>query len=101
MKKISAISLILILILFTAYIKNSTKRTDEVIFLKKENLRILKKDYENLKLEHEFLSSAEKLFQFHNLYFEEKLKKKKIDDIRIINFEKDIFQINQLKLFRN
>ena len=81
MKKILAISLILILILFTAYIKNSTKRTDEVIFLKKENLRILKKDYENLKLEHEFLSSAEKLFQFHNLYFEEKLKKKKIDDI--------------------
>tara|TARA_Y100000591_G_C21582704_1_gene569125 strand:- start:386 stop:691 length:306 start_codon:yes stop_codon:yes gene_type:complete len=101
MKKISAILLIFILILFTAYIKNSTKGTDEVIFSKKENLRILKKDYENIKLEHEYLSSAEKLLQFQNLYFEEKLKKIKIDNIRIMNFERNLLKINQLRLFRN
>tara|TARA_B100001057_G_scaffold439146_1_gene472117 strand:+ start:219 stop:518 length:300 start_codon:yes stop_codon:yes gene_type:complete len=99
MKKISVISLILILILFTAYIKNTTKRMDEVIFSKKENIRILKKDYENIKLEYEYLSSAEKLIEYHNLYFEEKLQKKKINNIKIMNFEKDILQINQLKLF--
>ena len=99
MKKFSIITLIIFLILFTAFIKNSTKRIDDEIFITNENIRILKKDYENIKLEYEYLSSAEKLIEYHNLYFEEKLQKKKINNIKIMNFEKDILQINQLKLF--
>ena len=41
MKKFVVIFLILNLVLLTAFIKNSTKRTDDIIFISKENLRIL------------------------------------------------------------
>ena len=44
MKKFPVIFLILFLILFTAFIKNSTKRIDDQIFTTKENLRGLKKN---------------------------------------------------------
>ena len=44
MKKISVIGLILSLVLFTAYIRNSTKRIDDEIFLTRENIRGFKKD---------------------------------------------------------
>ena len=67
MKKFSIISLIILLILFTAFIKNSTKRIDDEIFLVKENIRSLTKNFENIKLEHDYLSSASKLIQFQNL----------------------------------
>ena len=60
MKKFSIIFLILFLILFTALIKNSTKRIDDEIFVIKENIRSLKKDFENIKLEYDYLSSTEK-----------------------------------------
>ena len=73
MKKFSVIFLIVFLILSTALIKNSTKRTDDEIFTIKENIRALKKDFENIKLEYEFLSSTEKLLEFQNLYFDEEL----------------------------
>ena len=45
MKKFSINFLILFLILFTALIKNSTKRIDDEIFATKENIRILKKEF--------------------------------------------------------
>ena len=72
-------SLISILILFTAFIKNSTKRIDDEVFVTKENIRGLKKDLENVKLEHNFLSSTEKLVDFQNLYFDDELVKKNIN----------------------
>ena len=50
MKKISIIFLILFLILFTALIKNSTKKIDDEIFVIQENLRGLKREFENVKL---------------------------------------------------
>ena len=93
MKKISVISLILSLVLFTAYIKNSTKRIDDEIFVIKENIRSLKKDYENSKLEYDYLSSAEKLLNFQDLYFEDKLVKKKIKEIIIINKNSEILEL--------
>ena len=70
MKKFFVISLILFLILFTAIIKNSTKKIDEEVFVLKENLRGLKNEFENIKLEFEFLSSSERLLDFQQLYFE-------------------------------
>ena len=85
MKKFSVIFLILFLILFTALIKNSTKRIDDEIFVIKQNIRSLKKDFENIKLEHDYLSSAEKLLEFQNLYFDDELVKKDIQEIKIIN----------------
>jgi len=100
MKKFFVISLILFLILFTALIKNSTKRIDDEIFLVKENIKDLKKDYEKVKLEHEYLSSAEKLLEFQNLYFENELIKRDIQEIKIIHKNLDNINITEL-LFNN
>ena len=98
MKKFSVIFLILFLILFTALIKNSTKRIDDEIFVIKENIRILKKDFENTKLEHDYLSSAEKLLEFQNLYFDDELVKKDIKEIKTINQSSGKLKIGQFKL---
>ena len=68
MKKFFVVFLILSLILFTAMIKNSTKRIDDMIFISKENIRGLKKDFGKIKLEYDYLSSTEKLLEFQNLW---------------------------------
>tara|TARA_B100001093_G_C26797285_1_gene1001723 strand:+ start:898 stop:1206 length:309 start_codon:yes stop_codon:yes gene_type:complete len=98
MKKFPVIFLILFLILFTAFIKNSTKRIDDQIFNTKENLRGLKKNLENIKLEHDYLSSAEKLLEFQNQYFDDELVKKDIQNIKIINFDKKYLKIKKFKI---
>ena len=98
MKKFSVIFLIVFLILSTALVKNSTKRTDDEIFTIKENIRALKKDFENIKLEYEFLSSTEKLLEFQNLYFDDELVKKDINEIKIIDQNTKKLQINNLTL---
>ena len=97
MKKFSVIFLILFLILFTALIKNSTKRIDDEIFATKENMRSLRKDFENIKLEHDYLSSAEKLLEFQNLYFDDELVKKDIQEINTINLSSEKLKIGQFK----
>ena len=92
-------SLILLLIFFTAFIKNSTKRIDDEIFVVKENIRILSKDFENIKLEHNFLSSTEKLTEFKKLYFDDELIEKNIKEIKIIHKTLDKIEIKQLRFF--
>ncbi len=84
MSKIFVISLIVFLIFSTAIIKNSTKRIDDEIFILKENLRGLKKDFENVKLEYDYLSSSERLLEFQNSYFDNELKKKDIQEIKVL-----------------
>ena len=95
MRKFSVILLILFLILFTALVKNSTKKIDDKIFSKQETIRSLKKEFENVKLEKEYLSSAEKLLEFQNLYFENELTKKDIQEIKIIDQNLVIIETNQ------
>ena len=97
MKKFSVIFLIVFLILFTAFIKNSTKRIDDDIFTIKENIRDLKKDFENIKLEYDYLSSASQLLKFQELYFDDELIKKDIKDIKIIKESLNDLQIKQFK----
>ena len=98
MKKFFVVSLIIFLIFSTAIIKNSTKRIDDEIFTVNENLRSLKIEYENTKLENDYLSSAEKLFEFQNLYFDNELIQKDIKKINIVNedfieIEKNLFDL--------
>tara|TARA_Y100000591_G_C21510833_1_gene534591 strand:- start:170 stop:475 length:306 start_codon:yes stop_codon:yes gene_type:complete len=97
MKRSSIILLIIFLILFTAVIKNSTKRIDDLIFVLEEDLRELKKDFENIKLEYDYLSSTEKLLEFQNLYFDDELVIKDIKEIKIIDKKTNILKIDQLK----
>ena len=101
MKKTLIIFFVTFLVLFTAFIKNSTKRIDDEIFLTEENIRILKKDYQNIKLEHDYLSSAEKLLRFQNLYFDSELIKKDIEDIKLIKKKSNKLEIQQLELTNN
>ena len=98
MKKFSVIFLILFLIFFTAIIKNSTKRIDDMIFASEEKMRDLKKDLANIKLEYNYLSSTEKLLNFQNIYFDEELIEKKIQEIKILNQHSNKFEILQLQI---
>jgi len=95
MSKFFIILFILFLILSTAIVKNSTKRIDDEIFVTRESIRSLKKDFENIKLEHDYLSSAEKLLEFQSLYFDSELVKKDIQEIKKINQIFDKIEINQ------
>ena len=95
MSKFFIILLILFLILSTAIGKKSTKRIDDEIFVLRESIRSLKKDFQNIKLEHDYLSSAEKLLEFQNLYFDSELIKKDIQEIKKINQIFDKIEINQ------
>ena len=98
MKKIFSISLIFLLILITSLIKNSTKRIEEKTFVLKEKIQNSNIQLNNLKLEFDYLSSAEKLIEYQKLYFENELIKKKIDDMKIINFSGEDIVINKVTI---
>ena len=83
MKKIILILIIFSLILSTAIIKNSAKKIEDKIFTVRENLRVLNAEFEKIKLEHDYLSSAEKLLEYQSLYFEDELVQKNIENIKI------------------
>ena len=92
MKKISVILIIFSLILSTTIIKNSAKKTEDKIFTLKENLRVLNSEFEKIKLEHDYLSSAEKLLEYQSLYFEDELVQKNIENIKIFKTTSKIIQ---------
>jgi len=98
MKKFLVIFSILFLILTTALVKNSTKKIDDEIFVIEENLRSLKKEFENIKLENDYLSSAERLMEFQDLYFDNELEKKNINEIKFIIKKSNKFKIQELNL---
>ena len=84
MKKYFAIFLIIFLILFTALIKNSTKRMDDEIFIVRENMMFLRKEIDDLKLEYTYLSSGKKLMEFKARFFDKSLSSKKKNEIKIL-----------------
>ena len=97
MKKFFLITFIFFLVFSTAIIKNSTKRIEDDIFAINENLRGLKKDFANLKLEYDYLSSAEKLLELQNSYFDDELSKKNIQDIKVIDKSTNKIEIKNFK----
>ena len=84
MKKITLAS-ILILILFTSLVKNSTKEIEDNIFTINENIRSLETELGDVMLEYNYLSSPEKLIQHQSQYFENDLIKIDITKIKSIN----------------
>jgi len=101
MKKFFVTLLIFSLIFLTAIVKNSTKRIDDEIFVLKENIRDLKKNFENTRLEFDYLSSTEKLLQFQNLYFDNELIKFDIQEIQTITRKNNEIEIGQLSFNKN
>ena len=100
MKKISLIIVIFLLILSTAIIKNSAKKTEDKIFTVKENLRVLNSELENILLEYDYLSSAEKLLEYQSLYFEDELIQKDIQNIKVYETIKKKKIIRNLKIIK-
>ena len=98
MKKILTISLIFSLIVITSLVKNSTKKIDEELFVLNENISDLNLELDNMKLEFHYLSSPEKLISYQNLYFENKLTQKSINEIEIINFNREKILTNDVKI---
>ena len=98
MKKILTISLIFSLIVITSLIKNSTKKIDEELFSLKESISDLNLELDNVKLEFDYLSSPENLINYQNLYFENKLIQKSINEIKIIDFKKKKILSNDVKI---
>ena len=84
MKKTILVLSIFILILITSLVKNSTKKTEDEIFLVKENIRLLKAEFGNILLEYNYLSSPEKLMQYQSQYFENDLIQMDITNIKKI-----------------
>ena len=98
MKKLLLASTIIILVLTTAIIKNTTKKIEDKIFAYKESVRLLKSDLENIQLEYDYLSSAEKLLEYQSLYFEDQLVQKKIDEIKIYYISDNLNKLEDFKI---
>ena len=60
--------------------KKYDKKIEDEIFTAKENIRVLKSEFENVSLEYDYLSSAEKLLEYQSQYFEDELIQKNINE---------------------
>ena len=100
MKKFGLVAVILFLVLSTAVIKNTTKQIEDELFTAKENIRVLKSEIENISLEYDYLSSAEKLLEYQSLYFEDELIQKDIKDIKIFNILNNTKKIKDFKIIK-
>ena len=81
MKKATFIA-ILILILATSLVKNSTKAIEDKIFLVNENMRYLKSELGDVLLEYNYLSTPDKLTQYQSQFFEKDLVRIDITKIK-------------------
>ena len=98
MKKFVLALVIFFLVLSTAIIKNSTKQIEDKIFTAKESIRVLKSEFENVSLEYDYLSSAERLLEYQSQYFEDELIQKNINNFKIYNISDDINKIQNFKI---
>jgi len=61
-------------------------------------LRALNINYNEVLLEHNYLSSSEKLLEFQSLYFENELAQKNLNEIKLIIKKDDQILIKDLDL---
>ena len=88
MKKV-IFAIIIILILATSLVKNSTKELEDKISMVNENIRPLKSELGDLLLEYNYLSSPDKLTQYQTQYFEKDLIKIDIKKIKKLTEKKN------------
>ncbi len=81
MKKATFIA-ILILIMATSLVKNSTKVIEDQIFLVNGNMRYLKSELGDVLLEYNYLSTPDKLTQYQSQFFEKDLVRIDITKIK-------------------
>ena len=93
MKKIAFVT-ILVLILVTSLVKNSTKEIEDKIFMVNENIRPLKLELGDMLLEYNYLSSPDKLTQYQTQYFEKNLIKIDIMKIKKLTEENNYMNVS-------
>tara|TARA_B100001057_G_scaffold295917_1_gene296011 strand:+ start:87 stop:404 length:318 start_codon:yes stop_codon:yes gene_type:complete len=98
MTKSLVFTLILILIVSTSLIKNSTKDLDDKIYSTKENILFLENRYKDSKLEFSYLSSSERLLEYQKLYFENSLVKKSLKELKTLKLIDNGLIIKELKI---
>ena len=95
MKKISLL-IILVLILATSLVKNSTKDIEDKTFVINQNISSLKTELGDVMLEYNFLSSPSKLIQYQSQYFEKDLIKIDIMQIKEITKKNNFLELSDL-----
>ena len=88
-KKILLFTPIIILIISTAFTKNSTKKLDKQIFETQEDIRALNDIYELVLFDYNYLTSPNKLMEYSKIYFDKELKRKEITDLKIFKFNNE------------
>ncbi len=96
MKKLSFFLPIIFLIIATTITKDSTKKLDKKIFEIKENIRILEDRHELVLLDYNILTSPKKLMEYQQLYFEDNLIQKNIENLNWIEIKDEYLQIKSL-----
>ena len=95
MKNFFYVFLLIVLIISTTLVKNSTKNVDQKIFESKENVRMLRDRQELALLDYNYLSSPKKLSEYQEKYFDEHLVPIDIGKIKKIHFETDFIIIEK------
>jgi len=101
LKRIIVTTVIFLLIISTALIKNSAKKNEDKIFTLKENLRVLNYELNNIQLENDYLSSPDKLLEYQILYFDDELIKKDIQTLKKIEINNDKIVVTNFTLQKN
>ena len=85
---------ILILILATSLVKNSTKEIEDKIFIVNENIRSLESELGDVLLEYNYLSTPEKLTLYQSQFFEKDLIKIDITKIKKLTENNNHIQVS-------
>ena len=94
---------LIVLIITTTIIKNSSKNLENQIFITNENINILKNKYELVLLEFNFLTSPKQLLDYQSLYFENNLISKDITKMKLIREQNEKLIISEFhkNIFNN
>ena len=101
MKHLIKIVFITALIISTAFVKSSTKDLEDRIYYSQENIALLKEEMQILKLEHDYLTSPQKLLEYKYMYFDEDLNQLKIENISTIYIDNNNFSIREFSFLKN
>ena len=94
---------LILLIITTTIIKNSSKNLENQIFITNENINILKNKYELVLLEFNFLTSPKQLIDYQSQYFENNLISKDITKMKLISEQNEKLIISEFhkNIFNN
>jgi hypothetical protein len=93
MKKL-ALAFILILILTTSLVKNSTKEIEDKTFNINETIKSLEVELGDIMLEYNYLSSPEQLIKHQAQYFENNLIKIDVTKIKKITINNSLLEVS-------